>query len=119
MDTYYDSAGKVTTRAQIEQEYRKSLIVAGKELSGDSYDQGLDAWLSTYRPMTRSDKRSINASVATMVIGFCVVGFIALIVLMSGGGLAGFIGVLLIGGVMAFGFGLLVMMFTSLGKRDE
>lgn len=112
-----DNAGKAVTAEQAENEFRKQAIVAGGPLEGDDYNKQLEAWMGTYKKLTRSDKRSISATTATFVIGFalvCVAAFAALIV---GGGLLAFFLILVIGSVLACVPALLVMIFTSLKKN--
>lgn len=117
METYVDSAGKTLTAAQAEQEYRKQLVVAGRPLDDADYDQGLQEWLSTYRTLTAGDKRSITAATVALVIGVCLTALVAFIALIAGGGLIAFVLILVVGFIMSFGLGGLVVLFTSPSKR--
>lgn len=112
METYVNSAGKPVTAAIVEAEYRKQLIVAGRPLEGDEYDQGLEDWCGTYRKLTKADKRSINAATTVTVIGVAITVAIAFIALVAGGGLLAFIIVAIIGSIISAGIGGLVVIFT-------
>lgn len=116
MDTYLDSKGKVVTAEQIENEFRKQVIVQGGALEGEAYNQQLEAWKGTYRKMTKGDKRSVAATTATLAIGVGIAAVIAFIALIAGGGILAFILILVIGAVIAGIASLLVLMATSLKR---
>lgn len=116
METYVDSAGRTVTAEQAENEFRKRVILQGGALEGDVYDKQLEAWMGTYQKLTQADKRSINATTATFVVGFSLVALTAFAALILGGGLLAFILILLIGGVIACVPAILVMIFTSSKK---
>lgn len=118
-DRYRDSAGRVITAAQAEQEYKKSLIVAGKPLNGPEYDAGLTEWLTTYSKITPAETRSLNVSVITFAVLLAIVIVIAAIAGIAGGGILGFILVAVIGGFMAFGLTAIVMLITTPKKREN
>lgn len=107
-----NSAGKTLTAEQVEAEYRKQLIVAGRPLEGDEYDQGLEAWCGTYRKLTNADKRSVTAATTVTVIGVVTTVIVAFIALVAGGGLLGFIIIAIIGTIISAGIGALVVMLT-------
>lgn len=117
MDTYVNSSGKTATSEQAEQEYRKQLIVAGKPLSGTEYDAGLSEWLTTYTPITKGDQRSISAALITFMVGAGISAIVAMIALVSGGGLLAFVLIFVIGAFMSFGLAGIVVIFTSPTKK--
>ena len=113
METYVNSAGKTLSAAQAEQEYRQQLIVAGRPLEGADYDRGLQEWLSTYRKLSKNDKRSITAATTVVAIGVALSALIAIFTLVAGAGLIAFVVILIVGGLISFGLAGLVVIFTS------
>lgn len=118
-DLLRDSTGRTITPAQAEQEYKKSLIVAGKPLDGPDYAAGLQAWLSTYDKAPTPDKRVETVAFIAFGVPMLIVAFVAIIAAVAGGGILGFFLILIVGGIGSFLFALLVTILVPAKKGSN
>ena len=114
---FRDSSGRMVTRAEAERDFQKSLIVAGRELEGDAYDDALVKWLGTYHAVTPKEQRSTTAPVRFLLTGFAISAVLGFLAYIAGGGFIAMLIVFGAGAFVTFGASAFVALFT-IPKRD-
>lgn len=109
---YRNAAGQVVTNADIEREFQKARIVAGKDTAGPEYEKALHQWRGTYAPITKKEERGTSATMMTLFVCLGITAVIAVLSAMAGGVLA-FIIVGVIGGLVSVGITGFVALVTS------
>ena len=110
-----DDKGRPVNAEQAEQEYRKSLIVAGRPLEGPDYEAGLEEWYGTYHQVTKEEQRANRVGFIAGAVVIGITAFVAVIAAFIGGILAFFI-VGGIGLVLALVVNVLASLFATPSK---
>jgi hypothetical protein len=109
--TYMDTTGKIFTKIEVKNDYRKARIAAGQTIAGPEYEDGLKSWYSTYTEVTAKEQSKTRAPFVALMIGISLTVFFALVAGATGGVLA-FILVFVVGVLLSMGLSAVVTMFT-------